>query len=82
MSLNTSIDAGDRSQRIRTIQQKLNDKHAEVLGRIRDAGMADDMARQAAVKRLAGVRGLYARFGLTPPQLRPDLQGEVESLPV
>jgi hypothetical protein len=82
MSRHTIIDAGDREQRLRTIQTKLNDKHAEALGRALGAEMADDGARQAAVKQLLGLRSLYAPFGLTPPQLSPDLKAEVESLSV
>jgi hypothetical protein len=94
MTLNTIINAGDRKQRMSTIEKKLNDKHAEVVSRIRDVEMADDVsvnpcsngssrdclvARGATVKLLRGVRSLYAHFGLTPPPLGPELQAEVES---
>jgi hypothetical protein len=80
VSLNTILDAGDRKQRLGAIQKKLNDKHAELLGKIGDTAPADDVARRVAVKLLLGVRSLYAQFGLTPPQLCPDLQAEIATI--
>jgi anti-anti-sigma regulatory factor len=66
MSLNTILAAGD-------IQKKLDDKHAELLDRIRDEELTE--------KRLQRVRSLYAQFGLTPPQLSPDLQALMPASP-
>ena len=95
MSLDTIINAGDRNQRLSAIQKKLDDKHAELLGKLRDAEMADNVSvnpcsnessrdclevRRAAVELLRGVRGLYAQFGLTPPQLCPDLRAEIGTI--
>jgi hypothetical protein len=95
MSLDTIINAGDRNQRLSAIQKKLDDKHAELLGKLGDAEMADNVSvnpcskessrdclevRRAAVKLLRGVRGLYAQFGLTPPQLCPDLRAEIGTI--
>ena len=98
MSLDTIINAGDRNQRLSAIQKKLDDNHAELLDRIRDAEMTEFAinvslnpclkessrdcleVRRAAVKMLRGVRGLYAQFGLTPPQLCPDLQAEIGTM--
>jgi hypothetical protein len=77
VSLNTILDAGDRKQRLSAIQKKLDDKHAELLDRIRKAELG---VRRAAVKHLHGVRGLYAQFGLAPPQLCPDLQAEIATI--
>jgi hypothetical protein len=80
------------------IQKKLDDRHAELLDRIRDAELtafASNVSvnpcsnescrdclevRRAAVKLLHGVRSLYAQFGLTPPQLCPDLQAEIATI--
>ena len=95
MSLDTIINAGDRNQRLSAIQKKLDDKHAELLGKLGDAEMADNVSvnpcsdessrdclevRRAAVELLRDVRSLYARFGLTPPQLCPDLQAELGTI--
>jgi hypothetical protein len=95
VSLETIINAGGRDQRLSAIQKKLDDKHAKLLGRIRDVEMADDVSvnpcskessgdclevRRAAVELLRGVRSLYAQFGLTPPQLCPDLQAEIGTI--
>jgi hypothetical protein len=95
MTLNTILDAGDRNQRLGAIQKKLDEKHAEALGRILEAEMADNVSvnpwsnesswdclvtREAAVRLLRGVRSLYAQFGLTPPRLSPELQAEIDAL--
>jgi hypothetical protein len=84
-----ATDARDR--RLSAIQKKLDDNHAELLVRVREAEMADHGSvnpclkesarvclevRRVAVKLLRGVRGLYAQFGLAPPPLCPDLQAE------
>jgi hypothetical protein len=79
----------------RVVEKKLNDRHAEVLTRIRDAATVDAVPvhpcsspwdflvdRGTAMKLLRSVRGLYAQFGLVPPQLCPDLLAEIDSLPV
>jgi hypothetical protein len=92
---NTIINTGNRYLRLSTIRQKLDDKHAEVLGRVLNAALADNVsvhprsndpssdclvAREVPLNLLRVVRSLYAQFGLMPPQLSPELQEELESL--
>jgi hypothetical protein len=91
VSLDTIINAGDRDQRLSAIRKKLDERHAELLGRILDAERADDVSvnpcshesswdcpevRRGAVQLLRGVRSLYAQFGLTPPALPRPAGGD------